>query len=365
MKLLRLANTLNQTSAPFNQFALGFKESIDQTYCSLNKNDVSAKEGLTIVHANGSILGLIKLIRNLLIKNNYDIVHIHSGVTGIAFLIALFPLRFSLLKKTVFTLHNSWGVLKLRNQILNIIVMFVVEKVCTCGQASKDSIPNKINFFIDHKTTAIINCFDNRRIDDVKDNKTAVKHFNSTSKIKILCVGALNHTKNQIALLEVFKEINIESEIIFLGDGINKSNLINFSKGLTNFDDISFKGRVSRNLTIEHMLEADISISLSKGEGLPIAVLESMYAGCFLILSSIPPHKEISPPRNRCIFVNSSKKREILNSLNFVNNNISTIRQERLSSREYAIDRFGLKNMLEKYKNVYDCLDKKKIILDN
>ena len=49
------------------------------------------------------------------------------------------------------------------------------------------------------------------------------------------------------------------------------------------------------------MLEADVSISLSKGEGLPIAILESMYAGCFMVLSKIPPHNEISPPHERCI----------------------------------------------------------------
>ena len=141
MKLLRLANTLNQTSAPFNQFTLGFKESIDQTYCSLNKNDIPTEDGITIFHGNGSIFSLTRLIRNLLRKNDYDIVHIHSGITGIIFLISLFPLRFSLLKKTVFTLHNSWNVLKLRNQILNIIVMFFVKKICTCGKASRNSIP--------------------------------------------------------------------------------------------------------------------------------------------------------------------------------------------------------------------------------
>ena len=64
---------------------------------------------------------------------------------------------------------------------------------------------------------------------------------------------------------------------------------------------IKFKGLVSRDLTIEHMLDADVCISLSKGEGLPIAVLEAMYSGCFMILSDIPPHKEVSPPQERCI----------------------------------------------------------------
>ena len=66
------------------------------------------------------------------------------------------------------------------------------------------------------------------------------------------------------------------------------------------------------------MLEADVFISLSKGEGLPIAVLEAMYCGCFLILSTIPPHKEVSPPSDRCIYVDKDNEEEIINSLNYV-----------------------------------------------
>jgi glycosyltransferase involved in cell wall biosynthesis len=356
MKLLRLANTLNQTSAPFNQFTLGFKQSIDQTYCSLNKNDIQAEEGLTIMHANGSVLGLIKLTRNLLIKNNYDIVHIHSGITGIIFLIALFPLRFSLLKKTVFTLHNSWSVLKLRNQILNIIVMFFVKKVCTCGQASKDSIPFFLNLLFKKKIAAAVNGFDNNRIDRIKQKRNLRRHFSADHNIKILCVGALNNTKNQIALIEALKEIKIDAEVIFLGDGPNKELLINTSKSIYPDCKTVFKGRVSRDLTIEHMLEADLSISLSKGEGLPIAILESMYAGCFLILSDIPPHKEIQPPSNRCIYIDISKKIEVAQSLASVIDNISKIRNEKDASSIYSVQKFGLHNMLNEYKKVYQTL---------
>ena len=40
MKLLRLANTVNSTSAPYNQFSLGLKKTIDQTFCSLFQHDI-------------------------------------------------------------------------------------------------------------------------------------------------------------------------------------------------------------------------------------------------------------------------------------------------------------------------------------
>lgn len=360
MKLLRLATTLNPTSAPYNQFALGFRSRINQTYCSLLKNDLLIEDNIKVFHGDGSVFKMIKIVRRLISSNNYDVIHIHSGVMGIVLFLAIFPLRISILKNTVFTLHNSWNIIRMRNQILNLIVMFGVRKICTCGQSSKDSIPSIINLFTGKKTIAVVNGFDYARIDHVEKHKGYEKHFNKNSTIKILCVGALNNTKNQSALIEVLKEIKMDAEVIFLGDGINKQILIDSSKEVHPCTKIIFKGRISRNLTIEHMLEADISISLSKGEGLPIAVLESMYAGCFQILSIIPPHKEISPPSSRCIFVDASRKEDIASSLEFIIENIDIVRAAKTTSRKYTMNNFGLDNMLAEYMQVYESLFKEK-----
>lgn len=355
MKLLRLTPALKATSASYNQFSLGFKETIEQTVCSLHKHhDVLIDEKIKVFHGDGSILKMLMLLRRLVKSNHYNVVHIHNGLTGIIFLIAIFPLRLGLLKRTVFTLHNSWNVLSLRNQILDFIVMLVSKRICTCGVSSLQSIPKFINFFIERKTEAVVNGFDHKRIDKLESNKSNKDQFYTGSKLKILCVGALNKTKNQIALLEVLNQVKIEAELIFLGDGINKNTLIEFSKDIQETVEITFKGLVSRDLTIEHMLEADVCISLSKGEGLPIAVLEAMYSGCFMILSTIPPHKEVSPPSNRCIFVDPLDQDEILNSLNFAVSNLEKIRTNRNESKKYSIKKFGIQNMLGAYKKVYD-----------
>ena len=357
MKLLRLTPALKSTSASYNQFSIGFKDAIDQTVCSLHEHhDVVIDKKIKVFHGQGSILKMTMLLKRLIRKNEYDIVHIHNGLTGMIFILAIFPFRLNLLKRTVFTLHNSWNVLTLRNQFLDFIVMLVSKKICTCGLSSLNSIPRVINFFIGYKTQSVVNGFDHNRIDNVESSRITKNNFDSNSKIKILCVGALNDTKNQIGLLEVLNHIKIEAELIFLGDGKNKKNLINFSKGVQDSIKIKFKGLISRDLTIEHMLDADVCISLSKGEGLPIAVLEAMYSGCFMILSDIPPHKEVSPPQERCIFVDIYDANEIIRSLNFVLTNIEKIKQRRGISKEYSISKFGVHKMLDAYKEVYDSL---------
>jgi len=356
MKLLRLANTLNPTSAPYNQFSLGFKDEIEQTFCSLLENELPVDNKVNGHHCRGSILNMFSTLKELIKENDFDVIHIHSGVTGLIFILAIFPFNLSLLKRTIFTLHNSWNVLKIRNQFLNFVVMLFSQKICTCGVSSRESIPRIINLFISKKTLPIVNGFDHQRVDRVKINTGKEKLFTNNSKMKIVCVGALNKTKNQIALLKVLKKIQLDAEVIFLGDGLNSAYLKHFSENISKPTEIIFKGRVSRDLAIEHMLEADISISVSKGEGLPIAVLESMYAGCFTILSAIPPHLEISPPEDRCYFVDLDNAEDIENSLDYVRNNLNTIRSSRDISKEYTMLNFSVKNMLKEYRKVYESL---------
>ena len=357
MKLLRLTPTLKATTTAYNQFSLGFKDKIIQTVGSLEKDEVPIDEKITIFHGDGSVFQLFKLIKRNINKVDYDIVHIHNSITGIIFILAIFPFKLGLLKKTVFTIHNSWNVFKTRNQFLNIIVMLFSCKVCTCGKSSHDSLPKIIKFFFNKKIKAITNGFDNRRIDKVASNNVEVSHFDLNSKVKIVYVGSLTDTKNQIALLKVLNSSNIEAEIIFLGDGVNKQSLIDYSKKVVSSIKISFKGCLPRNTAIEHMLEADVFISLSKGEGLPIAVLEAMYCGCFLILSSIPPHKEVSPPSDRCIYVDKDNEEEIINSLNYVAKEIYKLKDQRDMSKKHSIERFGLNNMLEGYMDVYKSVN--------
>lgn len=357
MKLLRLTPTLKPTTTAYNQFSLGFKDKIIQTVGSLEKDEVPIDEKITIFHGNGSVFQLFKLIKRNINKVDYDVVHIHNSITGIIFILAIFPFKLGLLKKTVFTIHNSWNVFKTRNQFLNIIVMLFSSKVCTCGKSSQNSLPKIIKFFFNKKIKAITNGFDNKRIDRVASNNLQLSHFDINSKVKIVYVGSLTDTKNQIALLKVLNISNIEAEIIFLGDGVNKQSLIDYSKKVVSSSKISFKGCLPRDTAIEHMLEADVFISLSKGEGLPIAVLEAMYCGCFLILSTIPPHKEVSPPSDRCIYVDKDNEKEIINSLNYVAKEIYKLKDQRDMSKEHSIERFGLNNMLESYMEVYKSVN--------
>ena len=68
MQLLRLANTANPTSAPYNQFSLGFKKSIEQIYKVevIKVNTILSKPKAKVVRGKlGSKTGYKKAIVTL------------------------------------------------------------------------------------------------------------------------------------------------------------------------------------------------------------------------------------------------------------------------------------------------------------
>jgi glycosyltransferase involved in cell wall biosynthesis len=352
-KILRLAPTLRATSSSYNQFALGFKDSIDQTLVSLQKMEVDLADNIEAVDGDSSVINMIGLLRQKLRQEDFDIIHIHNSITGVIFLLSIFPFKLGLLKRTVFTLHNCWNVFKKRNQLLNLLVMIFVKRVVTCGRASQGSLPPIVQYLFGHKTRAVINGFDNKRIDRVAGEGVSERFFNTESRLRVIYVGALTDTKNQIALLEALKSTTLRAEVIFLGDGVNRKFLQNFSKSISGTVETTFKGCVSRDSAIQHMQQADVFISLSKGEGLPIAVLEGMYCGCFLILSKIAPHLEVAPPRDRCLYVDLVNDDEIISSLEYAEANLTQIRLGRNLSKKHSVDNFALTKMLDGYMEIY------------
>ncbi|MGI9629088.1 MAG: glycosyltransferase, partial [Longimicrobiales bacterium] len=58
---------------------------------------------------------------------------------------------------------------------------------------------------------------------------------------------------------------------------------------------VTLTGELSREGVYRFLhREADVYVSASHGEGMPMAPLEAMATGCPVILSDIPPHREIA-----------------------------------------------------------------------
>ena len=61
-------------------------------------------------------------------------------------------------------------------------------------------------------------------------------------------------------------------------------------------------------------------------------------------------------------YVDIENTEEIINSLNYVTNNIEELKNKREVSKNYSISNFSVKKMLDDYQNVYDSLAKERTI---
>jgi glycosyltransferase involved in cell wall biosynthesis len=58
-------------------------------------------------------------------------------------------------------------------------------------------------------------------------------------------------------------------------------------------DRLELTGLIPRDEVYARCARADLFVSVSRGEGLPVAVIEAMAAECPAVLSDIPPHREL------------------------------------------------------------------------
>jgi len=112
----------------------------------------------------------------------------------------------------------------------------------------------------------------------------------SPKDIIILSVGHLSPRKRPETLIRGFSSLNLPNnfKLVFLGHGPLMNKCQELAKGEKN---IIFKGQVDN--VNDYTAASDIFVSASRAEGLPNAVLEAMACGLPVILSDIPPHKEI------------------------------------------------------------------------
>ena len=116
-----------------------------------------------------------------------------------------------------------------------------------------------------------------------------------SGNLVIITVGRLVDIKNPVNILKAFYlSANVATRLIFIGDGPLRESLVTISHAHGLDKQVEYTGLIPRCRVYEKLVDADLFVSASLGEGLPVAVLEAMVCRCPVILSDIPPHREIA-----------------------------------------------------------------------
>ena len=211
--------------------------------------------------------------------DNIDIIHLHSSKAGFLGRIVSFLLGKS--KKTIYTPHAiSFLRLDVSPKKRKIFIWmekfasFFGGKIVACSQSEKDAIEEQ-----GIKNVTFIN-------NGIRPLGIEKKE-NISDKITIISVGRLSIQKNPKLFNDIALEFNDNPNVQFIwcGDGELKSELTSAN--------IKCTGWIEKKELENYLANADIYLSTSLWEGLPLSVLEAMSIGLPVVLSDCVGNRDL------------------------------------------------------------------------
>ncbi|MFH1970851.1 MAG: glycosyltransferase [Patescibacteria group bacterium] len=225
---------------------------------------------------------------------------------------------------------------KVRHYLIRILYPFA-DIIFTCSMANKKALidyykikPNKIKIIKNWTTFR-------------KD-----KQNNKSKKYDLVYVGRIEKTKNLKTLLysipKINKRLRRNIKVLIVGEGKEKGNLIQISRNLDIYKDTTFLD--TRHNIQKYLNESKILVctSLTKAEGLPVAILEAMALEIPVISKNFAGINEFFEDNIDCLFFNSQN--------DFTEKCTTLLKNKKLqsklgkNSRKNIIKNHSIKNML-------------------
>ena len=201
----------------------------------------------------------------------------------------------------------------------------------------------------------------------LKLSREYVDNFDLKSGITyLISVGRLIPLKRNHELIECLDELDANVEVIFLGEGPEKLNLIQQASDLKLHNRVHFLGQV-RN-PFKYISRADVLVSCSESEGFPNVIVEAMICGTPVISSDcVSGPREILAPNTSInklltngvemadfgILYPVGATRDLVSAINTLLNNEGTVDRYILAGRLRG-DHFSIERILEQYKKIMD-----------
>lgn len=290
LRILHIIVSVGPSNAQYNEHCLPLARKRNITICSFFKAALTTPPEIAFFEGNGTLKGFWRSLRAAIDAGPYDVVHVHAPQTGACMILWSLLSRRSL-SNAVCTVHNSFQNYDLRDRFLWFIVFAFFPRIVLCSHAALASLPAILRLLGGKRVSVVQNGVDTERVGRVLAS-TTIRRTNGP--FTVISVGRLINMKNPMTLLQAFSESDEpQSKLVYVGDGPLRPRLIEEATRLGLNSRVSFTGLIGRDEVYRQIVEADILVSTSRGEGLPIAVLEAMACGRPLILSDIEPHREI------------------------------------------------------------------------
>lgn len=233
------------------------------------------------------IFSAIHFLNKYLRTNTFDIVHTHFIIpTGV---IAWF-LRKKHHLQYIITAHGS-DVIGHNNKRFKFLYILLKRPWCGIVKNAKVIVaPSNHLIQLMKKSEPSGNyCYIPNGIE------TAVFHTLPKKK-NMLVLCRLQETKGVEIVLQAISRIKMNNwKLHIVGDGPYRNTLEKLARELAVDDKVIFHGWI-KNRSEEHLKllgESAIYVSASRVENCPVSILEALCAGCRIVVSDIPAHREL------------------------------------------------------------------------
>lgn len=327
--VLTLINNLDRAKYAVSLITL-FQGNDPAVVKRIKEAGISVFECTTLTRA-GCILGADREFKDILERENFDILHTHGFIPDILSSRLTSPL------KRITTIHNNmyedyldcYGFFKSRLYIWFHLQALKKLEVCVCCSKSVyDVMRQKLDNVI----------YIRNGISPAKAHSVVTRHqlgLPENARV-FLYAGILNSRKNIVWLIKEFVKCHHDNDyFLVLGRGDKENECKSVSD-----DHVKMLGFQEDIAAYMHI--SNIYISASVSEGFSISVLEALSCGLGLFLSDIPSHREIVS-MGESIYIGEifsmkdfPRKMNILRSKKFEPKKISEFLERELSATAMA-----------------------------
>ncbi|MDD5433306.1 MAG: glycosyltransferase family 4 protein [Candidatus Pacebacteria bacterium] len=303
-----------------------------------------------------AFLALKKLIK----KGQFDIVHCHSAKAGF---LGRMAAKQAGVKKIFYTVH-SWGFYNQEEYGLmektfvlleKISAVFTTKIICVANKVMVDGIKRKITR--PAKLLAIKNGIDF----NVANKRDELRKSYNLKPNDVVCamVARLAYPKNPLFFLQIAREVvkeNDKTKFVLVGDGPIKEECQNFIKKEKLEEKVLLLGEKSPVEARELFFAFDVFVLTSKFEGMPITILEAMFASLPVIASNVGGISELVDSEKGGFLIKNNYFGEAKERFEYLIKNPQLRKQMGEYNLQKARADFTLNKMVEQYEDLYNSL---------
>jgi glycosyltransferase involved in cell wall biosynthesis len=305
LKVLHLILMLGETNGQYNEHCLPLIGERDLSISTYFVPRLTPPPEITLFAGDGTLRGFFRSLGRALDADDYDVIHAHAPQSGVLLLLAVLARRRShrLRRSLVYTVQDSFYDYRFRDKALMVVPLVTFHRVIFCSRSAYESLPSALKRLVRDRWRVVQNGAD---IDRVDRAVAAAPVAREDGPFTILSVGRLDVVKDPFVMLDAFArsvDRDDDGRLIFIGGGRLGAELESRIDRAGLRDRVTLRGLIPREEVFVECAGAGVFVSTSNGEGLPVAVLEAMAAGCPVILSDIPPHRELAEDADFIPFV--------------------------------------------------------------